>query len=139
MNKPYTNLYCRIEGCYNIKADGKYTTLCPFHRREKMKAVNRKQAIKRGIHKTAEVGERIMNARGYVDIKVNPTTWKAEHRVVMEKKLGRILIKGESVHHKNGIKSDNTPENLELWVGAIRYGQRATDIKCPHCGEYYGS
>jgi HNH endonuclease len=41
--------------------------------------------------------------------------WIAEHVWVMSQVLGRPLRRGESVHHKNNIKHDNRPENLELW------------------------
>lgn len=80
---------------------------------------------------SAPEGSRFKRPNGYVMVKVRvgPNDWANvyEHRLVMQAKLGRPLRTGEEVHHLNGVKDDNRPENLELWSSSQPAGQRISD------------
>ena len=75
---------------------------------------------KNGKNSSAWKGGRTKDGDGYVLIYKpdhpypNSHHYVYEHRLIMEKKLGRYLTNDEVVHHINGVKDDNREENLKL-------------------------
>ena len=90
-----------------------------------------------GSPKTYETGlDYKVMADGYVEVRrrghfgkpKRGADWYYEHRYKMECYLGRPLRENENVHHINGIRNDNSLENLELWTIDQPPGQRVTQL-----------
>lgn len=79
-------------------------------------------AKKNGGHSWTYKGGTSKHASGYIKEldKTHPyadeSGYVMQHRLVMERSLGRKLGASERVHHKNGVRNDNRIENLELWM-----------------------
>ena len=78
-------------------------------------------------------GGRTRDSSGYIHVlcKGHPAAirnYVPEHRVKMEAVLGRYLLPGETVHHRNGIRDDNEYSNLELWSTRHPKGSRVSDL-----------
>ncbi len=82
-------------------------------------------------------GGRVATQGGYIAVmrkdhpKATRDGYVLEHRLVMEEKLGRLLRDDETVHHVDGIKSNNDPGNLQLRQG--RHG-KGSCYQCNVCG-----
>lgn len=51
---------------------------------------------------------------GYIEITTGEHKGRAHHVVIAEEKIGRKLLACECVHHKDGRKDNNDPDNLEV-------------------------
>jgi len=79
------------------------------------------------VRMKAADGQGSRDGRGYRVITVDGRRY-LEHRYMMECQLGRPLWPDEEVHHKNRIRDDNDPANLELWTTAQPRGGRVADL-----------
>lgn len=88
--------------------------------------------FKQGCHQKGERNNQWKGGRlpkrgyYYIHNPAHPNSTKqgyiAEHRFVMEQTIGRFLLPNEIVHHINGDKKDNRPDNLKL----MKHGQHTT-------------
>lgn len=111
---------CDVEGCERLVfRSPSVSSQCDFHRRRLARTGTFDDPPSR-----RERGW--LNTHGYRFVSVEGRS-VLEHRWVMEQVMGRRLLPTETVHHLNGVRSDNRVENLELWIKAQPPGVRVKD------------
>jgi hypothetical protein len=110
---------CRFEECdKQIRNQG--TGLCSGHYQQ-----HKKGMPLRPLRRAKGTGS--INPDGYIILTRSKRT-RGEHIWVMEEIIGRELFPDETVHHRNGLRSDNRPSNLELHASSHARGQTIPDL-----------
>lgn len=129
VNKQNPGAKCSIEGCEKISRSRGY---CTAHLQRWKNGKSMSGKIRRPWS-PSEIGEPYSGSGGYLFVyypthpNANPKGCIQVHRLVMSEILGRPMLDHENVHHKNGMRDDNSRGNLELWSDSQPPGQRVED------------
>jgi hypothetical protein len=112
--------FCKHPGCERVRYGARF---CELHDVRDRRGADMDAPVPKG-------GTWYKNTHGYMQrqfMKNGQRVKELQHRVVMAEMLRRELLPEENVHHRNGARADNRPENLELWSTSQPSGQRAID------------
>lgn len=129
----YRNVTCSLPGCHDVVLARGW---CSMHYQRWVESGGENGGDPAGRWGAeSKYGQGTYQGDGYRIISIDGRR-RLEHHVIMERMLGRPLNSHETVHHRNGVRDDNHPDNLELWTRPQPNGQRVIDLVIWIVSEY---
>jgi len=116
-SKKLPSKFCKVEGCANDISKGG-NGYCGLHAQRVRRHGDAGYVTPEDVRRTSSRNAQLASVESVKKTTYRKFFGRHEHRVVAEQKIGRLLLPNEHVHHIDGNKHNNHPDNLQVMTAS---------------------